>query len=185
MNPATLDYAVSRCEEELRKRLTEMERQGSIATLDSLKTQRQDMEARRGRLIQAIETGGDLPGLTGRLREVEAEITRLNEALAVYRPLKLEVAVEGMRDHVVKSIMRLGEALKAGDVSHAKEALAKHIGKLVLTPVQRDGRPVYKVSGNVSVQPDAGNCRMCWWPGTELNRRRQPFQGHNPPLPSG
>ena len=43
---------------------------------------------------------------------------------------------------------------------HAKEALAKHIGKLVLTPVQRDGRPVYKVSGNVSVQPDSEKCRM-------------------------
>jgi hypothetical protein len=60
----------------------------------------------------------------------------------------------------VKSIMQLGETLKAGDHSRAKEALAKHLGKLVLTPVQRDGRPVYKVSGSVSVQADTEKCRM-------------------------
>jgi len=161
LNPTTLDYAVRRCEEELRKRLAEMEQQGSITTLNSLKKQCHDMEARRGRLIQAIEIGGgDLPGLARRLREVEGEITRLNEAMAVPRPAKPKVIVDGIRDQVMKSIMRLGETLKAGDISRAKEALARHIGKLVLTPVQRDGRPVYKVSGNVSVQPDTGKCRM-------------------------
>jgi hypothetical protein len=25
------------------------------------------------------------------------------------------------------------------------------------------------------------NCFEMWWPGTELNRRRQPFQGCSPP----
>jgi len=87
---------------------------------------------------------------------------RLNEAIAVYRPVKMDTVVDGVREHVVKSIMRLGEMLKAEDVSHAKEALAKHIGKLFLTPVERDGRQVYKVSGSVSVPPpaDTGKCRM-------------------------
>ena len=77
--------------------------------------------------------------------------------------MKMDTAVDGVREHVVKSIMRLGEMLKAEDVSRAKEALAKHIGKLVLTPVERDGRQVYKVSGGVSVPlpaADTGKCRM-------------------------
>jgi hypothetical protein len=164
-----------------------MERKGSITTQDSLKKQRQDMEARRGRLIQAVEiSGGDIPGLTHRLREVEGEIIRLNEAIAVHRPVKLNVAVDGIREHVMKSIMRLGVTLKAGDISRAKDALAKHIGKLVLTPVQRDGRPVYKVSGNVSVHPgNSPGVECSWWPGTESNRRRQPFQGCLPTMLSG
>ena len=46
------------------------------------------------------------------------------------------------------------------NIARAKTAFAKHLGKLVLTPVQRDGRYVYRVSGNISVQPDADKCRM-------------------------
>lgn len=41
----------------------------------------------------------------------------------------------------------------------AKSALAKHLGKLVLTPALRDGRPVYKVTGNVTVADDSETCR--------------------------
>ena len=160
LNPATLDYAVKRCEEELKSRLAEMERQGSTTSQDALLRQRQDLTSRRARLIEAIEVGGDLDCVIPRLREVEGEIKGLTEAIEAYQPVKLDVAVDGIRNHVLRSIMRLGETLKAGDLSRAKEALAKHIGKLVLTPVQRDGRPVYKVSGNVSVQPDSEKCRM-------------------------
>ncbi len=94
---------------------------------------------------------------------MEHEITRLNEAIAVHRPVRPDTAVDGIREQVVKSIRQLGEMLKVEDVSRAKEAIAKHIGKLVLTPVEHDGRPVYKVSGGVSLQPpsaDTGKCRM-------------------------
>jgi site-specific DNA recombinase len=164
LNPATLEFAVKRCEEGLRSRLAEMERKGSITTLDSLRKRRQDLTSRRARLIEAIEiVGGDLISLTKRLREVEHEITRLNEAIAVHRPVRPDTAVDGIREQVVKSIRQLGEMLKVEDVSRAKEAIAKHIGKLVLTPVEHDGRPVYKVSGGVSLQPpsaDTGKCRM-------------------------
>jgi hypothetical protein len=163
LNPPTLECAVKRCEEELRNRLAEMERQGSMTTVDSLSMRRQDLASRLARLIEAIEIGGgDLISLTQRLRDVEHEIMRLNETIAVHRPVKLDTAGDGVRDHVVKSIMRLGEMLKSEDMSRAKEAVAKHVGKLVLTPVEHDGRPVYKVSGSVSIQPpaDTGKCRM-------------------------
>jgi hypothetical protein len=78
---------VKRCKEELRKRPVEMERQGSISTQDSLRKQRQDLTVRRARLIEAVEIGGgDVLSITQRLREVDREITRLNEAIAVHRP---------------------------------------------------------------------------------------------------
>ena len=44
-------------------------------------------------------------------------------------------------------------------VLRAKEAIIKHVGKLTLTPVVRDGRPVYSVTGNVTI-PDSETCRM-------------------------
>jgi hypothetical protein len=78
---------VKRCKEELRKRPVEMERQGSISTQDSLRKQRQDLTVRRARLIEAVEIGGgDVLSITQRLREVDREITCLNEAIAVHRP---------------------------------------------------------------------------------------------------
>jgi hypothetical protein len=44
-------------------------------------------------------------------------------------------------------------------VVRAKEALATHIGKLVLTPGTSDGCPVYKVTGNLTF-PAPEKCRM-------------------------
>jgi hypothetical protein len=70
------------------------------------------------------------------------------------------VALHGIREHVTKSLMNLRETLTAGDISRAKDALARHIGKLVLTPIIRDGRPHYQVSGNLTAVPDAEKCRM-------------------------
>jgi hypothetical protein len=37
----------------------------------------------------------------------------LNEAIAIHHPVKLDTAVDGVRDHVVKSIVQFGEILKA------------------------------------------------------------------------
>jgi DNA invertase Pin-like site-specific DNA recombinase len=173
MDPATLDGAVGRCENELRRRLAEMQKAGSIMTVESLKKQHADMQARRDRLIQAVEVGGgDILSLTQRLREVESQMKRLADAIAAYRPVKMEVAVGSIRERVMKTLTRLHEATRAGgDLSRAKEALATHVGRLVLSPVQRDGRPVYRVQGKISVMPEAENGRMQWGavPGHHLH----------------
>ena len=41
-----------------------------------------------------------------------------------------------------------------------RAALAQHVGKLVLTPAMREGRPVYKVGGNITVPADSEKCEM-------------------------
>jgi site-specific DNA recombinase len=158
-----LDYAVKRCEDEMRKRLAAMERQGSITTVDSLKKDLEDRRQRRGRLLEALETGGDIKTLIGRLRELENEIKRIETAIADYRPIRLAVALSEIREHVTNSCLRLKELLTIdsdGDFVRAKEALAKHIGALVLTPTEQAGRPMYKVSGSVNIQADSEKCRM-------------------------
>ena len=158
-----LDYAVKRCEEELRKRLAAMKRQGSIATVDSLKKSLEDRKQRRGRLIEAIETGGDIKPLTGRLCELENEIQQIESAIADYRPIKLNVAVGEIREYITKAFLSLKQLLTTDseiDFARAKETLAKHIGKLVLIPTELDGRSIYKVSGSVNIQADSAKCRM-------------------------
>jgi hypothetical protein len=48
------------------------------------------------------------------------------------------------------------------DLVQAKTALAKHVGKLILTPAMRDGHPVYKLTGSVTLTSDGGEekCRQ-------------------------
>ena len=101
--------------------------------------------------------------LADRLRDLGGEIKRIQKAIANYRPVKLDVALGDIREHVTKAVLGLKESLtRGGDttgVARAKEALAKHVGKLVLTPITRDDRPVYKVTGSVTL-PASEKCRM-------------------------
>jgi len=162
LSPAILDGVVARCERELTRRLAEMQRNGSVTSMESLKKQRDEMQVRLDRLTKAIELGGgDLLSLIQRSRKLENEIKSLDHAIATHRPMTPEVAIEGLRDRVTNALMHLHETARSGNVQRAKEALARHVGKLVLTPVQRDGRPVYKVGGNVSVMPEEIG-RMQW-----------------------
>ena len=63
-----LDHLVTRCEDELRKRLAEMERQGSIMTVESLKKDLEDRKRRQAKLLDVIETAGEVSILAERLR---------------------------------------------------------------------------------------------------------------------
>jgi hypothetical protein len=79
----------------------------------------------------------------------------------------LQIIVNGMTRRCAiyarySSDFRLKESLIGGtgeNVTRAKEALTKHIGKLVLTPATRDGCPVYKVTGNLTL-PESDKCRL-------------------------
>ena len=168
-NAGMLEGLIQRCESELKRRFAEMDRQGGRTTIDSLKKDLQDRKRRQANLIDAIEVGGDLSMLTERLRALENEIHSIQQAIARYRPIKLNESMVNIRDHIASAMLlasamlRLKESLATSETDsvRAKEALAKHIGKLVLTPMIRDGRPVYAVSGNVS-PAGAERCRMQW-----------------------
>jgi DNA invertase Pin-like site-specific DNA recombinase len=60
LNPRMLDHVVARCEEELRRRLAEMDREGSVMTVESLKKDLEDRKRRQAKLAEAIETAGDI-----------------------------------------------------------------------------------------------------------------------------
>ena len=159
-----------------------MKANGSIPSVESLRKDLEDRKRRQTNLINAIETGGDIPSLTARLRDMEAEVAQIQDAIDAYRPLKLDSALEGLREHVTRALLQLKESLAAaghGDLARAKAALAKHVGKLVLTPETRDGRPVYKVTGSITVPPDGGveKCRMQLVARDGIEPPTQAFQG--------
>ena len=145
-----IDQVVQRCEEEVRRRLKEMERQGAITTLDSLRRERQQLQARAANLMRSIELGGDIPRLVQRFREVEDEIAQLDRAIASHRVVKPKVTAEQVRNRVVKTLMRLRDILNEQEVAVARAALQKHVGKLLLTPRMMEGRKVFEVSGEFS-----------------------------------
>jgi hypothetical protein len=97
------------------------------------------------------------------LRDLEREIKRIEHFISSYRPLRLDNAISGLREQITRELLGFKESLLAvgseADLVRAKSALAKHIGKLVLTPALRDGRPVYKVTGNVTVADESEKCR--------------------------
>ena len=161
--PGTLDSVIERCEQELKRRRAEMKTENATVTLDSLKKDLEERKRRQAKLIEAIETAGDIAVLTERLRGLEREVKHIEEAIARYRPIKLDDTVTDIREHVTKALFQLRNLLAdAGEknVALAKAALAKHVGKLVLTPGTRNGRPVYKVAGAVTVDGGVEKCRM-------------------------
>ena len=124
LNRTTLDYVVRRCEEEAKARLSEMERTGTIRTADSLKKQREELKARQVRLLDAIVVGGsDVRSVLARLHQVEAEISRLDGSIAAYRPVRPEVALNGIRERVTASLMQLREMLAGGDAPAPRRRL--------------------------------------------------------------
>jgi hypothetical protein len=97
------------------------------------------------------------------LKELDAEITRIQKAIAAYRPMRMEEIVSNMREHIENAVSRLLESLRTeadADIARAKDAPTRHLGKLVLTPATLDGRAVYRVVGNVIV-PAAGGRERC------------------------
>ena len=139
-----------------------MARQPTVSNIDVLKQQRDDLQTQAKRLAEAIGLGGDLQSLIQRLRTVESEIKKLDYALAAYRRPSLKVTAEQVREHVLKVMMQLRTALNetGAEVAIARNALRKHVGRLVLSPTIKDGRNLFRVSGNVNPLPEVGEGGM-------------------------
>ena len=151
--PGVIDYAVKLCQEQLQQRVKDMERASASSNLDELRRQRDELCKQAARLTDAIAVGGEMTSLVERLRMVEAESSRLEHAMKAYRPINLKVTAEQIREHIETSLMELRRALNDSEVVVARNALRRHLGRLVLTPTLKDGRQLFTVRGNVSLLP--------------------------------
>ncbi len=151
LDPVILDYAVDRIEQAVKTRITEMQRQAQSTNVDTTRSRRDELKAQATRLTEAISLGGTLRPLVQRLQEIEQEAAEIERAVALQRPRNVELKPGQVRDAVVKTMMNLRSALGEGDVTLAKNALMKHVGRLVLTPALIEGKKLLRVTGGVQV----------------------------------
>ena len=69
---------------------------------------------------------------------------------SVNQPLDLAYSLEGVREFAASKLMDL-RTLVNSDITAARNALAKHIAQIVLTPKQTPEGAVYEVSGDVDL----------------------------------
>lgn len=106
---------------------------------------------RANRLADAIEQMGHSMILLQKLAGIEGEIARIDEKLALAnQPLDLAFSLEFIRDFASEKATDFTAAF-ASEPKLAKEILARHIDRLVLTPSEQDGRMVYDVTGDIDL----------------------------------
>jgi hypothetical protein len=89
--------------------------------------------------------------LLQQLAGIESEIGRLDERLALAnQPLDLAFSLESIRDFVSREVLDFKAAFDS-EPTKARQTLAKHIEKLILTPRETENGPLYDVSGDIDL----------------------------------
>jgi site-specific DNA recombinase len=147
-NPEIIEYTLSRFQEELRKRLTDIERQAT--GLAEIRHERRQLQNQIERLTDAIVAAGHSPALLSKLGEAEAKIAELDRRIEECKPIDIATTVDEMRDFVSRNLINL-KGLLNQNASKAKTAFARHIGQLILNPKQTPSGPVYEVTGGLNL----------------------------------
>ena len=117
----------------------------------TLQDQRRELKGRAQNLGEAIARMGRSVTLLQQLAEIELEIGRIDEQLAfANQPLDLAFSLESIRDFVAKKALDFRSAFDA-EPGKARQILANHIEKLILTPRETEYGPVYDVSGDIDL----------------------------------
>jgi site-specific DNA recombinase len=151
LDPVILDYAVEKIEQVVKARIADVQRQAQSPNGDATRNRRDDLKTQATRLTEAISLGGTLQPLVQKLQEIEKEAAEIDRVVALHRPRNMELKPGQVRDAVVKTMMNLRSALGEGDVTLAKNALMRHVGRLVLTPTTMEGKKLFRVTGGVQV----------------------------------
>lgn len=151
--PEVIEYALLRFQEELQKRLRDLQEQtlkaaGAVA---STQNQRRELKGQAQNLGEAIAKMGHSAPLLQQLAGIESEIERIDEHLALAnQPLDLAFSLELIRDFVSQKTLDIRAAFDS-EPGKARQILANHIEKLVLTPRETEDGPVYDVSGDIDL----------------------------------
>ena len=148
-----IEYALKRFQEQLQKRLRDIQEQTLKAadTVSTLQAQRRELKVRANNLGEAIAQMGHSATLLQQLTTVESEIERIDEHLALAnQPRDLAFSLESIRDFVSDKALDLRAAFNA-EPGKAKEILAGHIDQLVLTPRATGDVMIYDVSGDIDL----------------------------------
>jgi site-specific DNA recombinase len=146
----TLEYALGQIELELKRRITEIQKQGS--SQDALHQRRGELQAKAKRITSAIAEAGHSRILLAELQTIDLEIEQVDKQLATCKPVDLNAFLSEARKFATERLRDLRTFLRA-HAEIAKPAIMKHIKQLVLTPLQLPTGPVYEVSGSLELAP--------------------------------
>jgi chromosome segregation ATPase len=76
-------------------------------SVESLTKELAEKTRRRAKLIEAIDSAGEIASLTERLRALEGEIKSIENAIQDHRPSKVDDTLKGLREHVTKQLLGL------------------------------------------------------------------------------
>jgi site-specific DNA recombinase len=147
-NPQMIEYTLTRFQEELQKRLAEIQRQ--TTGLEDIHRKRRQLQTQAERLTDAIADAGHSPALLSKLGEVEAHIAELDRHIDSCKPMDIATTVGEIRDFVSRNLINL-KGLLHEDASRSKAAFSRHIGQLILKPKQTPSGPIYEVSGGLDL----------------------------------
>jgi hypothetical protein len=103
--------------------------------LEDLRRERRLLQEKAKRISEAIAEAGHSPTLLSSLAGLERKIAEIDSRIEAHRPLDLAAEVGEIREFVYSNVTHL-KGLLRGDVAKAKASLARHLGKLVMTPTQ-------------------------------------------------
>ena len=120
------------------------EAQSAANGVGALQQKRQDLKAKAANLAEAIATFGHSPSLLAQLAIIEAEISKIEDQISsLNQPSELAASLDNLRGFFCEKLLELRKVLRA-DVETARQAMAKHVQKLVLTPKQTSEGPVFE-----------------------------------------
>jgi hypothetical protein len=144
LRPEIVDQVLRRFEEQLSK---EIEKWSDHA--DNLHKRTATLEAEIANLTRALADGYS-PALTGELARRERELTELNARLVSGGHGSLQATMKELRQKITTRLTDIRGLLSA-DVARARAEISRHVDKIVLRPVEKQGRRFYVANGEWSL----------------------------------
>jgi site-specific DNA recombinase len=151
LQPKMMEFAIQDFMREVEQRMEETRRQldSAVNGIAALQIKKQELRTRAVNVTEAIAAMGHSPSLLTQLSSIESEIAKVDDLIAEKSQLNDSVlSVEDLKKFFVQKATAFSEVLR-GDVGTAKQALAKHVQRLVLTPRELPDGPVFEAFGEV------------------------------------
>jgi hypothetical protein len=149
--PEMLQHALESFQKQLECRIREIRQAAESSNEPELRKELENETARAKNLVEAIAVQGISPLLSQELAHVEGRIAEITRILNTPRQAELkEWSFEELRQFVVSKAENFVELLR-GDPKLAKEAIQRHVRRLLLKPKRTAAGPVFEVAGDIDL----------------------------------
>jgi site-specific DNA recombinase len=114
--------------------------------VDDVRVRKSEVEAELTRLAEAVAQQGPLPALMRAITSREAEIKELDGKLVGTGPGSVKASIDEIRDFVLSRLKDIRRVLHA-NIEQARMELFNHVDRIVMRPVLRDDDRFYVAEG--------------------------------------